>query len=132
MILDNKFLDHLQKKFGFDLDNELELYLEENRCRALDAHGIFKQYLSEISMASGIPEEVILGKNRKREHTLARHMTIWLCRNNNLATLKTVGQWFGGLDHSSVLHAIRVIENMFETKHQPALILKEQIKHFII
>ena len=131
MILDPKFVAHLESKYGFDVETEQEEYRRDNPLFLRTPREIFDVLLHEISLASEIPSHVILGRSRRREHTLPRHMLMWLSCQKKIATYKTIGEWIGGMDHSSSMHGEEVIVNMLETRHLPAISLKEKINHLI-
>jgi chromosomal replication initiator protein len=59
---------------------------------------------------SSIPEEGIVGKSRKKEIVEARQTAMFLCRNILESSLSSVGMYFGGRDHTTVMHAIKMIE----------------------
>ena len=40
----------------------------------------------------------------------ARHMAMFLCRELTSSSLISIGKYFGGRDHSTVIHACRTIE----------------------
>lgn len=60
------------------------------------------------------PEDMI-GKNRDKTVTLARHVAIWLCREILGLSLVQTGRVFGGRDHSSVLYSIKKIKSLRES-----------------
>jgi chromosomal replication initiation ATPase DnaA len=52
----------------------------------------------------------ILSPRRDRETVRSRHMAIWLTKQLTRWTLTKIGKEFAGLDHSSVLYAVRTID----------------------
>jgi chromosomal replication initiation ATPase DnaA len=132
MILDPLFVVHLEKKFGFSIEEERESYKSKMPYTPKSSKDIFDMYVEEIVRESGISKELVLSKSRKRTVTLVRHMIIWLARRNDLATLKTIAEWLGGMDHSTVIHAVGNIDAMLETRYLPAILLKEKIEHLIL
>ena len=50
-------------------------------------------------------------KSRKKEIVEARQTAMFLCRNILDSSLSSVGMYFGGRDHTTVMHAIKTIEN---------------------
>ena len=58
----------------------------------------------------GIPEDGIVGKSRRKEIVEARQTAMFLCRNILDSSLSSVGMYFGGRDHTTVIHAIKTIE----------------------
>ena len=59
-----------------------------------------------------IPEDLIRAKNRKKEISLARQVSMYLSKRMTSHSLKTIGLHFGGRDHSTVVHAIQTIEQL--------------------
>ena len=64
----------------------------------------------KVSELSGISEKGIVGKSRKQEIVEARQTAMFLCRHVLDSSLSSVGIYFGGRDHTTVMHAIKVIE----------------------
>ena len=64
----------------------------------------------KVSELSGISEKVIVGKSRKQEIVEARQTAMFLCRHVLDSSLSSVGIYFGGRDHTTVMHAIKAIE----------------------
>jgi chromosomal replication initiator protein len=59
---------------------------------------------------TGVDENNIVGKSRKKEIVEARQTAMFLCRSLLDASLSSVGLFFGGRDHTTVMHAIKIIE----------------------
>ena len=64
----------------------------------------------KVSELTGISEEGIVGKSRRKEIVEARQTAMFLCRNILDNSLSSVGMYFGGRDHTTVMHAIKIIE----------------------
>ena len=56
-----------------------------------------------------IPQDQITGKSKTIEVATARQIGMYLARNFTTYSLKTVGKYFGGRDHSTVIHSINKI-----------------------
>lgn len=54
--------------------------------------------------------EAVLGKARHRQVMVARSVAIYLARHLASATLPQIGRFFGGRDHTTVLHHCRQVE----------------------
>lgn len=52
----------------------------------------------------------IQGKRRHRSVTVPRHVCIYLARSHTRFSLEEIGGHFGGRDHSTVLHAIKLVD----------------------
>lgn len=57
----------------------------------------------------------IRSKSRTKTVVLARNMAIYLVRTRNGSTLEELGRWFGGRDHTTILHGFRDMEARLET-----------------
>ena len=66
--------------------------------------------LQMVSEQFGVPTSDILSKKRDKNYVLPRHVFIYLAKMHTDSTQKVIGQFLGGLDHSSVIHGIRNIQ----------------------
>ena len=57
----------------------------------------------------------ITGKIRTGQISLARHIAIYLIRQNLDVPLKKIGEMFGGKDHTTIMHAIKHVETELKT-----------------
>lgn len=57
-----------------------------------------------------LPHSLLVGKTRKQEIVFARQIAMFLIRELTGVSLKTIGNHFGGRDHTTVMHAISTIE----------------------
>lgn len=58
------------------------------------------------------------GKKRSRTVTFPRHISMYLARQLTPMSLEEIGGYFGGRDHTTVLHAARNIAKQIETDPQ--------------
>ena len=56
-------------------------------------------------------EKDLVGKSRKAEIAQARQLSMYLCRDVLGVSLSKIGLFFGGRDHSTVIHALKVVED---------------------
>jgi len=59
-----------------------------------------------------IEVEKLKDKTRKRNVVVARQTGMYLAKNYTNLTLKSIGNYFGGRDHSTVLYSINTVENL--------------------
>ena len=59
-----------------------------------------------------VPYDKLLQKTRKREIVQARQITMYLAKAFTKNSLKTIGEHFGGRDHTTVLHACRKVTEL--------------------
>jgi chromosomal replication initiator protein len=62
----------------------------------------------------GINSEAIKQNTRKCEVRSARQIAMYLAKKYTKNSLKEIGKHFGGKDHSTVIHSIKVVENQLE------------------
>ena len=62
----------------------------------------------------GIDQNRLHEKTKKREIVQVRQLAMYLCRELDY-THKAIGLQFGGRDHSTVVHAIKSVNNLIET-----------------
>jgi hypothetical protein len=79
----------------------------------------FDKLLNIISSFYSQPKTLLLSTCRKRELVVARQMFCYIAKFNmpNI-TLKEIGSFLGGRDHSTVIHGIRTAGDLIETNKQ--------------
>ena len=63
----------------------------------------------------GIPEDLVRARTRKREVVQARQVAMFFSKEITNHSLKRIGLHFGGRDHSTVIHAVRSVEDQVDT-----------------
>ncbi len=72
---------------------------------------ILKSVIEEF----GFTEAELKGAKRTQKLALARQTSMYLIRTKLNLSLTEIGEFFGGKDHSTVIHAIEKIENLKKT-----------------
>lgn len=85
-----------------------------------------EQLLCIVSQLTGIPNEVILSNSRKRSVTNAKQLYAYFLRYKFHLKLKQISGIMNN-DHTSVLHCLKVIENMKFIKDDAVLKYIEDI-----
>lgn len=62
-----------------------------------------------------VPYEKLLQKTRKREIVQARQITMFLAKAFTKNSLKTIGEHFGGRDHTTVIHSCQTVRDLMDT-----------------
>ena len=62
-----------------------------------------------------VPTEMVKSKTRKREIVQARQISMYLAKNHTKTSLKSIGAFFGGRDHSTVIYACQTVVDLIET-----------------
>src|SRR6187399_2971673 len=57
----------------------------------------------------------LLQKTRKREIVQARQITMYLAKAFTKNSLKTIGEHFGGRDHTTVIHSCQTVKDLMDT-----------------
>lgn len=65
--------------------------------------------VKKVSEVSNLTEIEIVGKSRKMEIAEARQISMYLCRDIIGTSLSNIGVFFGGRDHTTVIHAVKTI-----------------------
>ena len=56
----------------------------------------------------------IVGKSRKKELALARHISMWMIRNLTNLSYKEIGKMFKGRDHTTIMASIKKIDYLIK------------------
>ncbi|MEL6539485.1 MAG: chromosomal replication initiator protein DnaA [Bacteroidota bacterium] len=58
--------------------------------------------------------EQLKSKSRKRELVTARQVGMYLAKRHTNHSLKSIGQYFGGRDHSTVIYALQTVNDLLD------------------
>jgi chromosomal replication initiator protein len=92
--------------------------------------------LSIESIAATVAEyfhlkpEILKEKSRKREIVQARQIAMYFAKEMTKSSLKTIGLYFGGRDHSTVIHAIGTVNDLYDTDKEFRRYVEELRKKF--
>ena len=73
-----------------------------------------KRIVAAVAEECRVGIKQVIGKSRKMELVNARHTGMYLCRELTSSSLISIGNYFGGRDHSTVIHACKTIEEKIE------------------
>ena len=59
--------------------------------------------------------ELLTGKTRRRSVVIARQLTMHLAKKMTNQSLKSIGDAFGGRDHSTVIYSCRAVQDLMDT-----------------
>jgi len=62
-----------------------------------------------------VPIEMVKSQTRKREIVQARQISMYLAKAHTKSSLKSIGSFFGGRDHSTVIYACQTVEDLIDT-----------------
>jgi len=66
----------------------------------------------------GITMEELTGTSRSRVFVTARQIAMYLCRQLTDLSLPKIGEQFGGKDHTTVMYAVKKVENQITQRRQ--------------
>lgn len=88
----------------------LEGILEQHQQRTVDS----KSVLEVVSTYYNLSLDELCGKSRKKEIVRPRQIAMYLLRKENSVSFPTIGDSFGGRDHTTAMHACEKIEKLLE------------------
>ncbi len=68
----------------------------------------------------GLKQADLLSERRTRAVARPRQVAMWLCKQHTTRSLPDIGRRFGGRDHTTVLHAVKRIEELIASDEQIA------------
>lgn len=101
-----------------DIENILRNTGDERQTLPADIVSIVGNYLS-------VSSEDILGSKRKPDLVLARQTAMYLCRELLGTSYPSLGRFFGGKDHSTVIHSIQKINKLLVSNKDTQVMVTE-------
>ncbi|MCS7073448.1 MAG: chromosomal replication initiator protein DnaA, partial [Bacteroidia bacterium] len=95
-----------------EIDLELARSILKNFVKNVSRELSIETIMQEVSSYYKVSLELLKDKTRKREIVQARQIAMYFAKNMTKASLKTIGAYFGGRDHSTVIHAITTVEDL--------------------
>ncbi len=86
------------------------------------------QIITYVSKKQDIKKRLLLGKVRRQEVALARQIIMFLGRELTGLSLKNIGLSIGKRDHSTVIHACKIIEDKIKVSSAFNKLIKEYTK----
>ena len=84
--------------------------LEQTQQKTVDS----KSVLEVVSLYYNMSLDDLCGKSRKKEIVRPRQIAMYLLRKENRVSFPTIGEYFGGRDHTTAMHACDKIEKLLE------------------
>ena len=72
-----------------------------------------------------ISEEELRGQSRSKNTAMARQVSMYLIRTLTNLPLQSIGELYDGRNHATVLSSIRKIENLIQTDHKTATVVRD-------
>ena len=81
-------------------------------------HVSIQDILDAITTYYDVKLTDLLSKRRHKSITVPRQVGMWLARKNTRFSLEEIGGYFGGRDHTTVMHAIKSIDQKRDSDNQ--------------
>ncbi len=106
---------------------EVEELIADYSSAQSDSKVTLPEVVDAVAARLGVSPEDILGPKRSKEIAWARQVAIYLSRELTDNSLAAIGQYFGGRDHSTVLHSYHKIADLL-AEDQRVLFLINDLK----
>jgi chromosomal replication initiation ATPase DnaA len=119
------FIEWLAAKYSLNIEKELKLWKE-----AVPDEGYLDELFDIALMEYGLPKAKITSHSRNAEIVEVRSYMMYLLRTSGWGTFKKISLVFGGLHHSTTLHAVDKIRDRLEVKDPQTMTTKARFdKH---
>jgi chromosomal replication initiator protein len=136
----NEFQQHLRRDTGAAAKGPAQRSVEEPATGAMTIDAERLQRWLELDGGSrfdvrtiirataryfGLPQRNLTGSSRRKLDVLARSLAMFLTRELTGSSFQQIGQWFGGRDHTTVIHACRKVQQRQDTDATTCQALRE-------
>lgn len=98
-----------------EFDLSLARRILENMFNNLEKEVNIEMIQKSVSAYFSISIDALKDKSRKKEIATARQVAMYFAKEYTDYSLKQIGQYFGGRDHSTVIHAVQSVHNLIDT-----------------
>ena len=98
-----------------EIDLELAKKVLRNHIKASSKEITIENIQKMVCEYFDVPYEKLQQKTRKREIVQARQITMYLAKAFTKNSLKTIGEHFGGRDHTTVIHSCQTVKDLMDT-----------------
>ena len=108
-----------------DIDIELAKQVLKNIVHNIDTEMNIDYLQKLVTEHFNVSLESLKSKTRKKEIVIARQVAMYLAKQYTNHSLKSIGEYCGGRDHSTVIHAIQAVNDMLHTEHHFKVSMEE-------
>jgi len=98
-----------------EIDLELAKETLKNIVHEIDSEVGIDYIQKTVSEYFKIPVDQLKDKTRKKEIVMARQIAMFFSKEYTNLSLKSIGEHFGGRDHSTVIHAVQAVNDFCDT-----------------
>jgi chromosomal replication initiator protein len=107
-----------------DIDIELAKKVLRNIVKTTSKEVTIDAIQKMVCEYYSVTYDKLQAKTRKREIVQARQISMFLAKQYTKNSLKTIGDHFGGRDHTTVIHSCQTVKNLMDTD----TLIREQVK----
>lgn len=107
------------KTLGYKTASDISQTLQVNHLNTRNEKNL-GSVIEIVADYYGIAVNDIKGDSRKKEHSLARQMLMYIAKKHFSRTLEKIGDYFWGKNHATVIYAIKNFEKIMKADHQVA------------
>lgn len=100
-----------------EFDLSLAKKILENIVQNIEKEVDIDKIQRSVSAYFSVTIDDLKDKTRKKEVATARQVAMYFAKEYTDYSLKQIGQYFGGRDHSTVIHAVQCVHNLIDTDH---------------
>ena len=97
------------------IDLELAKRVLKNIVKEIDSEVGIDYIQKTVSDYFRVSQDDLKAKTRKKEIVIARQVAMYFSKDYTNHSLKSIGYYFGGRDHSTVIHALQSVSDMLDT-----------------
>ena len=109
---------------------ELYSILKTEKIEKIDKNISYYDIIQKVALSMNVQLEEMMGKKRQNDLVRARQCAMYLCRERLGLSYPEIGRVFGGKDHSTVMHAIKKIEQLRVTDRETNMLLTQLTNDF--
>ncbi len=100
-----------RREIDLDLAKKVLRNFVKTNTKELNIETIQKMVCEQLD----VPYNQLMAKTRKREIVQARQISMYLAKSFTKNSLKTIGEHFGGRDHTTVIHSCQTVKDLMDT-----------------
>jgi chromosomal replication initiator protein len=103
---------------GKDLDDELveRALLSETDAQRPNLNAKIQDVVKTVANHYRLKQSELKGQSRKKDTAHARHIAMYLCKEDLKEPYAEIGRWFSDRDHTTVMHAVNKISEMLQSE----------------
>lgn len=114
-----------------EIDIELAREVVKNFVSEISKEVTMEYIVELVAKHYGLTPDKLQGKSRKRQIVMARQLSMYFSKSYTNKSLKTIGESFGGRDHSTVIYSCKAVQDLLDTDtvfKDSVTALEQQIK----